>query len=79
MFHRKKKETKTVQKTSLNLEQLSQLIEKHPAGLKFEEIQEALLEKNVEAPPSFSSIPQRTREPVLQVLPEISSLRTCTR
>jgi len=52
MFHRKKKEEEAVRKVSLSIEQLSSLIKEHPEGLKFEQIQEALSKKDVEAMPS---------------------------
>jgi hypothetical protein len=51
MFLRKKKE-EAVRKIALTLERLGSLIKEHPEGLRFEEIQEALSEKNIEADPS---------------------------
>jgi len=51
MFRRKKKE-EPVRKMSLTVEQLVSLIKEHPEGLKFEELQEVLSEKNIEAMPS---------------------------
>jgi hypothetical protein len=51
MFRRKKKE-EAVKKAPLSIEQLLDMIKGHPNGLKFEEIQKVLSEKNVDAEPS---------------------------
>jgi len=52
MFRKRKKE-EPVRKMSLSVEPLVSLIKEHLEGLKFEEIQEALSMKNIEADPSI--------------------------